>query len=75
MIPKKYTIFVGQSGLGLPDESFYTNEQYAQIAEQYREHIQKMFDLYGIEADAGQVYDFEHKIAQHHWDRVKNKTS
>lgn len=27
--PEKYTIFVGQSGLGLPDESFYTNEQYA----------------------------------------------
>ncbi|PMZ18020.1 peptidase M13, partial [Pseudomonas sp. FW306-02-F08-AA] len=33
--PDTYTVNLMQGGLGLPDESFYTDEQYAAIREAY----------------------------------------
>ncbi len=71
--PDKYIIFFGQSGLGLPDESFYTSEQYRPIQEAYVEHINNMLALYGLDRNADKVYAFENKIANHHWDRVKSR--
>ena len=71
--PQRNLVFVGQSGLGLPDEEYYREEQYAQIREQYVTHVQTMLELAGFDDAARQaraVVDLETRIASHHWDKV-----
>src|SRR5699024_2761407 len=63
-----------QAGLGLPDESYYREEQFAQTVEDYRGHLARLLGLGGIEdaeAAAASVVQLETAIASHHWDRVK----
>jgi putative endopeptidase len=72
--PTRYVIFVGQGGLGLPDEEYYRMDTYAEIRRQYLEHIAKSFELAGVEDPEGQaqlVFDLETDIARTHWDKVK----
>lgn len=47
--PEQYTVYVFQSGLGLPDRDYYTNtdERSKEVRTRYQEHIQKMYDLAG----------------------------
>ncbi|WP_336652393.1 MULTISPECIES: M13 family metallopeptidase [unclassified Leucobacter] len=77
--PARYIVFVMQGGLGLPDESYYREEQFAAIREQYREHIARMLDLAGVaegaEAErlAQLAYDLERRIAASHWDKVASR--
>jgi len=76
--PERYIVFVMQGGIGLPDESYYREEQFAELREQYRAHIARMLGLAGIEeaeADrlAGLAYDLESRIAASHWDRVASR--
>jgi putative endopeptidase len=72
--PTRYVMFVGQGGLGLPDEEYYRLDAYAEIREQYREHVAKSLDLAGV-ADAGdraaEVFALETEIARSHWDKVR----
>lgn len=37
--PDRYTMVFFQGGLGLPDESYYHQDQYAEIRAAYREHV------------------------------------
>ena len=37
--PNRYVMFVGQGGLGLPDEEYYRRTSYAEIREAYLKHI------------------------------------
>ena len=47
----RYLLHLSQSGLGLPDESYYRDEQHAEILAAYPRHIAAMFALvYGGEA-------------------------
>ena len=41
----RYLVHLSQSGLGLPDESYYRDEQHAEILAAYPEHIAAMFGL------------------------------
>jgi putative endopeptidase len=76
--PDRYVTHVVQSGIGLPDESYYRDEQFAPIREAYVEHLRTMFELAGLDgtgdqsaaARAERVMDLETRIAGHHWDRV-----
>jgi predicted metalloendopeptidase len=77
----RYLLHMNQSGLGLPDESYYRDEQHAEILAAYPDHIAKMFGLvYGEEsqpnewrAAAERVVALETKIASAHWDVVKRR--
>jgi putative endopeptidase len=72
--PTRYVIFVGQGGLGLPDEEYYRSEEYTEIRAQYLTHVATSFALAGIadpDAQAQQVFDLETKIAATHWDKVR----
>ena len=74
--PARYIVFVMQGGLGLPDESYYREEQFAEIREQYQAHIARMLGLAGVaDADrlAGLSYDLERRIAASHWDKVASR--
>jgi len=71
--PDRYVTHVVQSGIGLPDESYFREDQFAPIRAAYRDHVATMLRLAGFDdADerAGRVLDLETRIASHHWDRV-----
>ncbi|MCS3494760.1 putative endopeptidase [Arthrobacter sp. JUb119] len=63
-----------QGGLGLPDESYYREEQFAETVSDYQDHLGRLLALGGIadaEAAAAHVVALEKAMASHHWDRVK----
>ncbi|MBB4854256.1 putative endopeptidase [Mycobacteroides chelonae] len=73
----RYLLHVSQSGLGLPDESYYREDQHAATRDAYRAHISAMFALLAGEGDhdatATTILDLETKIAAAHWDVVKRR--
>jgi putative endopeptidase len=76
--PERYLVFVEQSGISLPDESYYREEKFASIREAYVSHVQRMFELAGISDAPGRaqrVFDLETEIAKHHWDNVQSRDS
>ena len=71
--PERCLLHLYQSGLGLPDESYYREEKFAAIREAYVAHVQKMFALAGLPdgaAAAQRVMALETAIASYHWDNV-----
>jgi putative endopeptidase len=73
--PERYLVFLEQGGLGLPDESYYREETFAEIREAYVAFLAKMFALAGVDADAQRVFDLETAIAKVHWDNVRTRDS
>jgi putative endopeptidase len=75
----RYLVHVSQSGLGLPDESYYRDEQHAELLAAYPDHIARMFALvYGGALDdhrqtAARIVALETKLAAAHWDVVKRR--
>jgi len=53
--PTHYGVYAFQGGLGLPDREFYFNEddKSVEIRTEYVAHIEKMFDLAGLDDGAG----------------------
>ena len=76
--PERYLVFIAQGGIGLPDESYYREEKFAEIRTKYQEFLERMFTLAGF-ADAaeraGRVFDLETELASHHWDKVSTRDS
>ena len=68
--------YLGQAGLSLPDEAYYSEDEFAEIRTELIKHIEKMLNLAEI-ADAPRkarlILDLETKIASHHWDQVKDR--
>ena len=48
--PDHYTTWMGQSGIGLPDESYYREEDQADVRAAYVTHVSRMLDLVGLAA-------------------------
>jgi len=74
--PERYLIFVEQSGLGLPDESYYRDEKFAEVRSAYRAFVERMLTLaeVGDAAErADRVVALEHEIAAAHWDKVATR--
>jgi putative endopeptidase len=72
--PNRTVMFVGQSGLGLPDEAYYREDTYVEIRAAYRAHVAATFALAGTtDADtlADAVVALETDIAAAHWDKVR----
>ncbi|HHX86258.1 MAG TPA: peptidase M13, partial [Actinomycetales bacterium] len=44
----EYILYLVQYGIGLPDESFYREDQYAEIREEYTAHVARMLGLAGL---------------------------
>jgi predicted metalloendopeptidase len=75
----RYLVHVNQSGIGLPDESYYRDPAHAEILAAYPGHIARMFALvYGGRADehaqtADRIVSLEAQLAAAHWDVVKRR--
>ncbi len=74
----RYLLHLSQSGLGLPDESYYRDAQHADILDAYPGHIARMFALVygpsdGHAETAARIVALEAEIAAAHWDVVKRR--
>ncbi|MEV6068241.1 M13 family metallopeptidase [Nocardia sp. NPDC052001] len=70
---ERYLVHASQSGIGLPDESYYHKPENAEIREKYVAHIGRMFALAGLDYDAQRVFELEKKLARGHWDVVRRR--
>jgi putative endopeptidase len=76
--PDRYLVFVEQAGLGLPDESYYREEKFAEVREKYVAFLERMLGLAGLSdpaARAARIMALETEIAGHHWDNVTSRDS
>ncbi|GAA3890950.1 M13 family metallopeptidase [Leifsonia kafniensis] len=76
--PERYLVFVEQGGLGLPDESYFRDEKFAEVRTAYLAFLERMFTLAGLEhaaERAQRVIDLETALAGHHWDNVATRDS
>ena len=76
MSPNETIAYFGQSGLSLPDEAYYRDEQYQSIRDEFLKHVATMFSLADIadgENLAKLVLALETEIASHHWDQVEDR--
>ena len=67
--PLNYTIYFGQSGLGLPDRDYYLLDQphYIKGREEYPIHLSNLFDLSGLDnanERASNAFDVETELAK-----------
>jgi len=76
--PERYLVFLEQGGLGLPDESYYREEKFAEIRTKYAAYLERMLTLAGLDdaaARAARIVELETAIASHHWDNVASRDS
>ncbi len=72
----RYLVNVLQGGLGLPDESYYREDKFAEIRTAYLAHLERMFALAGLDDAAGaaaRVVAVETRLAEGHWDRAATR--
>jgi putative endopeptidase len=72
----RYLVNLVQGGLGLPDESYYRDEKFAEIRAAYLPHLTRLLTLAGFddaEGMARQVVDLETRLAQGHWERAETR--
>jgi len=74
--PERYLPVVVQSGLSLPDESYFRLDTFAETRAAYRAHLERLLALAGV-ADAAGTADrsiaLETELAGHHWDNVRSR--
>lgn len=71
--PDRILLYIGQGGLGLPDESYYREEKFAPLVAAYTGHVERMLGLAKLPtpaAAASRVVELETRLAARHWDNV-----
>ena len=72
----KNIVYLGQSGLSLPDEAYYREGEYQEVRDAFLLHVEKIFELANLpggSAAAKEVLELETQIAACHWDQVKDR--
>ncbi|GAB3407453.1 M13 family metallopeptidase [Massilia agilis] len=73
----QYAVYIGQSGLGLPDRDYYLKKDDKRMADalaEYEEHVAKVLTLAGEKNAAQQakaIVAFETQLAQAQWTKVE----
>jgi len=74
--PKKYAVYMGQAGLGLPDRDYYIEKSFAETKAKYQAYVAQLLKLAhwpNADAAAAAVVDFETKIAEASWTKVQER--
>jgi len=74
--PKRYAVYIGQAGLGLPDRDYYLKPEFAKQKAAYQAYVGTLLKLSGWphpEAAANDVVAFETAIAQASWSKVEQR--
>ncbi|WP_205471721.1 M13-type metalloendopeptidase [Nocardioides sp. SYSU D00038] len=72
----RYLFHLTQGGLGLPDESYYRDDKFAEIRESYVGYLTTLFTLGGQTdpaADAATVLAIDTRLAEGHWERAETR--
>lgn len=72
----RYLVHLTQGGLGLPDESYYREEKFAEIRTSYVAYLVRMFELAGMadgQGAAERILALETRLAQGHWERAETR--
>ena len=77
----RYLFHITQGGLGLPDESYYRDDKFAEIREAYVGYLTRLFGLGGAatswmgdpDAAARTVLDLDTRLAKGHWERAETR--
>jgi endothelin-converting enzyme/putative endopeptidase len=72
----RYIVNLVQGGLGLPDESYYREDKFADVRTAYLAHLEKMLALAGVpeaQQAAQRVFDVETRLAAGHWERAETR--
>ena len=76
--PDRYVLNLYQGGIGLPDESYYSDAAHADVLSAYATFLPSILELAGIPESAGAgaaVVELETAVAAGHWDRVRSRDS
>ncbi|MEV4776290.1 M13 family metallopeptidase [Microbacterium sp. LWH12-1.2] len=74
--PERYIPVLVQSGLSLPDESYYRLDTFEETRAAYRAHLERLFALAGVAdavTEADRAIAIEAELAAHHWDNVRSR--
>jgi len=76
--PNTNVVYIVESGITLPDRDYYLldDEQFVKGRELFRDYVERVFDMAGIEGGAdkaGAIYDLEHALAEAHWTKEQNR--
>ncbi|SNU01491.1 endothelin-converting enzyme . Metallo peptidase. MEROPS family M13 [Ruaniaceae bacterium KH17] len=75
--PTRYTMFIYQGGLGLPDEAYYREDAHAETRVKYVETLGTLLRLAGLsedpEGDSAKIMELETALAAEHWDAVTTR--
>jgi predicted metalloendopeptidase len=76
--PTRYSPFLLQGGLGMPDRDYYLNpsQKMADIRSKYQAYIAAVLSLAHVAdapAKAAAVFELEHRIAAVHWSRADSE--
>lgn len=74
--PNRYITFIMQGGIGLPNESYFREDSFAEIRDAYKAHLERMFAMFEVDQPARGaelVFDLESRIAAKHWDVVASR--
>ncbi len=72
----RYLFHITQGGLGLPDESYYREDKFAEIREAYVGYLTRLLELGGHAdpaAAAQTVLDLDTRLAKGHWERAETR--
>lgn len=72
----RYIMYLGQGGLGMPDESYYRSGSLAGIRDSYVAHLEKMLGLAGLADPAvatARIMALETRLSGAHWDRAATR--
>src|SRR6478752_3810785 len=72
----RYLFNLVQGGLGLPDESYYRDDKFAEVREKYAAYLTRLFSLVDHatpEAAAATVLAVDTRLAAGHWERAETR--
>ena len=74
--PERYTLYLSQSGLGLPDREYYLRENFARQKAEYEKYVARLLTLAGWttpDTHAAAIVAMETRIADAHWPRAESR--
>lgn len=74
--PQRYVPFFIQSGISMPDESYYRLDSFEATRVAFRGHIERILELAGVAdaaASADRIVALETELAAQHWDNVRSR--
>jgi putative endopeptidase len=78
--PSRYSPFLLQGGLGMPDRDYYLNPspKMAEVRSKYEAHVANMLKLAGVadaQGAARRIVELENRIAQAHWTVAQSESA